>query len=394
MTSSPEGRRSLRVAGVFAGIGGIELGLEQAGHRSELLCEIDAWPAAVLRQRFADVPLHDDVQTLRSLPSGIDLLAGGFPCQDISLAGTRTGLDGARSGLVSHIFRLVRDAKPEFVLLENVSNLLRLSSGQVMRAVISELEALGYRWAYRLVDTRGFGLPQRRQRVLILGSRGDVAPERVLLGQSVEPHANDAVTDPKPGHWYGFYWTEGRRGIGWAEDAVPTIKGGSALGIPSPPAIFDPISKVAGTPHIEDGERLQGFEPGWTLAASGDALPKEGIRWKMVGNAVSVPAARWVGEALTTPASAYGELPIAPMPRRGSVPPAAYGGPSTAWTAVAASTHVQRSRHDRLGEFLIRDRKPLSARALRGYIRRAEEGRKYLPASFIGALKVQLDASV
>ena len=386
--SGASGGRSLRVAGLFAGVGGIEIGLARAGHHSELLCEVDPWPAAVLAERFDGVPLHSDVSTLPSLPS-IDLLAGGFPCQDISLAGTRAGLDGERSGLVSHLFRLVASAKPEFVLLENVSNLLRLSSGQVMRAVIAELEGLGYRWAYRLVDTRGFGLPQRRQRVLILGSRGDVAPQDVLLAASVPNTSDDSIVEPEPGRCYGFYWTEGRRGVGWAQDAVPTIKGGSGLGIPSPPAIFDADCRRAGTPHIEDGERLQGFDAGWTSVSIDGVAAKEGTRWKMVGNAVSVPVAEWVGTELAHDVEPA-DLQEVRMPRSGAVPKAAFGGPGRTWTAVAVSTHVERGHHMPIGAFLQHPLKPLSERALRGYISRAETGTKRLPDGFLRGLRTQL----
>ena len=153
--------RSLRVAGLFAGIGGIELGLESAGHQTNLLCELDPHAAHVLRTRLSCPDHHDDVTTLKGLPK-VDLVAAGFPCQDLSLAGTRAGLSGARSGLVGEIFRLIRRSKPEFLLFENVSHLLRLDRGAAIRSLLDTLEENRYRWAYRLVDTRGFGLPQRR----------------------------------------------------------------------------------------------------------------------------------------------------------------------------------------------------------------------------------------
>src|SRR5215468_453878 len=122
-----EGDRRLRVAGLFAGVGGIELGLHRAGHTSELLCEIDEGARAVLAARFPGVDLHGDVRELRDLPP-IDLVAAGFPCQDLSQAGRTAGISGANSGLVGEVFRLLDGMKggPRWLLLENVPNMLKL----------------------------------------------------------------------------------------------------------------------------------------------------------------------------------------------------------------------------------------------------------------------------
>lgn len=94
---------------------------------------------------------------------------------------------------------------------------------------------------------------------------------------------------------FGFYWTEGTRGLGWAVDAIPTLKGGSSIGIPSPPAILLESREVV-TPSIRDAERLQGFPTDWTQPA--EEVTRKGQRWKLVGNAVSVPVAEWIGRRL------------------------------------------------------------------------------------------------
>src|SRR5262245_47647388 len=122
----------LRVAGLFAGIGGIELGLQTAGLRSTLLCEIDTGARCVLEAHFPDVPIESDVKHLRSLPA-IDVLAAGFPCQDLSQAGRTAGIRGKHSGLVDHVFRLLKKAKPKWLLIENVSFMLQLQRGRAMR---------------------------------------------------------------------------------------------------------------------------------------------------------------------------------------------------------------------------------------------------------------------
>ncbi len=382
--------RSLRVAGLFAGIGGIELGLESAGHQTNLLCELDPHATHVLRTRLSCPDHHDDVTTLKGLPK-VDLVAAGFPCQDLSLAGTRAGLSGARSGLVGEIFRLIRRSKPEFLLFENVSHLLRLDRGAAIRSLLDTLEENRYRWAYRLVDTRGFGLPQRRLRVIILASRGDVEPTDVLFADEVEPSFDDKIGPLLPGHSYGFYWTEGKRGVGWAKDAVPTIKGGSGLGIPSPPAVFDADTGFAGTPTISDAERLQGFPQDWTDVVYGGKSLRPGTRWRMIGNAVSVPVAEWLGEALASPGNWDPDSEPTPLDPSRPMPHAAFGSREGRFRA-ASSTHVRSQSHEPIADFLLEPLKPLSVRALTGYLHRTTTGHKKFPPGFLQALNDQVES--
>ena len=221
-----------KVAGLFAGIGGLELGLQRAlGNEveTELLCEWWGPAQAVLRAHFPDVELHPDVRELTSLPSTVNLVTAGFPCTDLSQAGRTAGITGQASGLVRHLFDALRSAaagrKLPTLLIENVPNMLSLDRGHAMDFLVSELEALGYRWAYRVVDSRFTGVPQRRRRVILLASV-DVDPRSVLFADDAGGRDEDALSTDA----YGFYWTEGRGGLGWARDAVPTIKGGSTIG--------------------------------------------------------------------------------------------------------------------------------------------------------------------
>ncbi len=180
------------VAGLFAGIGGIESGLARHGGRSELLCEY--WQPAhhVLATRFPDVHLVEDVRDLRSLPK-VDLVSAGFPCTDLSQAGRMGGITGEASGLVAEVFRLIKRPRAPMLLLENVRNMLVLDGGRAMRFLTDELEALGYKWAYRLVDSRFTGVPQRRQRVIFLASRLD--PRSVLFADEAgEPPLTRAAS--------------------------------------------------------------------------------------------------------------------------------------------------------------------------------------------------------
>lgn len=367
----------MNVVGLFAGIGGIELGMEAAGHRTTLVCEIDRAASAVLRARFPRMALHGDVRTLDRLPKGTELITAGFPCQDISQAGKTTGISGKNSGLVNEIFRLLSKSDVPNVLLENVSFILALAGGHAMRHVTSELERLGYRWAYRVLDTQAFGLPQRRQRLFLLASKA-FEPFEILMTGNVEPE--------EPSDWRGracgFYWTEGVRGLGWAVDGVPTLKGGSTVGIASPPAIWLPDGKIV-TPDIRDAERMQGFTDGWTEPAL--EVSRSGFRWKLVGNAVSVPAAKWIGERLRDgPASV--DLRVHTFDRMKKWPVAAFGGPRQRALAVDVSMWPVAMPRVALTKFLRHEPKPLSYKATAGFVSRLRSGSLHFPQEFLSAL--------
>jgi DNA (cytosine-5)-methyltransferase 1 len=153
--------------------------------------------------------------------------------------------------------------------------------------MIEAFEIRGYRWAYRVVNSLAF-LPQRRERVLFVATTTDLDPADVLLVDDVQaPKLTTTLTDNS----HGFYWTTGVRGLGWAPDAVPTLKNGSTVGIASPPAILLPDGQIV-TPDIRDAERLQGFPEDWTKPA--ENVGRASLRWSLVGNAVTVPVAEWL----------------------------------------------------------------------------------------------------
>ena len=370
----------LRVAGLFAGIGGIELGLHRAGHRSVLLNEIEPGAQAVLRAHFPDVKLTGDVCDLRSLPD-VDLVAAGFPCQDLSQAGRTLGIRGSRSGLVDKVFKLLETANPRWLLLENVPFMLQLDRGQAMQHLTSELDRLGFHWAYRVIDARSFAMPQRRQRVLLLASR-DSDPRPVLFADDAkEPRERDPV-----GLACGFYWTEGIRGLGWAVDAIPTLKGGSTIGIPSPPAIWMPDGLV-GTPDVRDAERLQGFPEDWTAVDGPATTRRMGARWKMVGNAVCVPVAQWVGERLTNPGTFDGSLS---RPLEGNRWPMAAWGDAGRAFSVDVSLWPLTKQRPHLADFLQHPVRPLSIRATEGFLGRTDRSSLRFPDGFLDAVRRHL----
>jgi DNA (cytosine-5)-methyltransferase 1 len=372
--NEPTHGRKHVVAGLFAGIGGLELGFARAGHESALLCEIEPGAAAVLKERFPGLPVHDDVCTLRELPGDVSLVLAGFPCQDLSQAGKTVGIEGSRSGLVGEVFRLIRDRKVETVVLENVPFMLRLASGRAMDVITSTFEAMGYSWAYRTVDALAFGRPQRRERVYFVASR-ELDPREVLF-------ADDATPPTGPQDWStvacGFYWTEGIRGLGWATDAVPTLKGGSTIGIPSPPAIVFSDGRVV-TPDIRDAERLQGFEVDWTTPAR--KVTKAGHRWKLVGNAVSVEAAAWLGRRIAEPGAvlALEEWLIS----AGRAWPSAAYNIGLGRVGVSASTFPVLAPRLHLADFLDFEPAPLSLRATLGFLDRCSRGTLRFPPGFL-----------
>jgi DNA (cytosine-5)-methyltransferase 1 len=281
----------------------------------------------------------------------------------------------------------------QWVLLENVPNMLRLHGGAALRHIIDELERLGYAWAYRVIDTRAFGVPQRRLRVFILASLvADPAP--ILLRPSAEPRTNEKIHGTRGGSGkndscgasaYGFYWTEGNKGVGWTENALPTLKGGSTLGIPSPPAVWfprRPLEHAFVIPSIEDGEALQGFERGWTDVCDENLARR--ARWKMVGNAVSVPVAAWIGRRLASKVGAWkaGDRlePNAVLPRaaHGYKTGKRYQSDTSIWPV-----HVKRIPLARL----LRDPSPLTFGAASGFYRRLERsGLRIAPIEFRRAL--------
>lgn len=353
----------MKVAGLFAGIGGLERGLAASGHETSLLCEIWEPARAVLSARLPDVPIESDIRNLASLPKETDLLVGGFPCQDLSQAGMTAGIGGARSGLVGEIFRLLDKRKVPWVVLENVSFMLQLDKGSAMRVLIEAFEERNYRWAYRVVNTLSF-LPQRRERVLFVATTTDVDPASVILTDEAEPRLLPTNLDA---YAHGFYWTEGIRGLGWAPDAIPTLKNGSTVGIASPPAILMPSGDVI-TPDIRDAERLQGFSENWTKPA--ERAGRASLRWSLVGNAVSVPVAKWLGRRLAKPRT-YRVNRDFDLSGHGRWPKAARFDGDRRF-GVSINAFPEWRARPTLAEFLKHGGKPLSARATRGFLSRTE----------------------
>lgn len=269
---------------LFSGMGG----LESRSVHPDLICEIDEAAREVLRRRFPNVPIHPDVNTLE--PPTAEVIAGGWPCQDISVAGLRRGLHGERSGLFFAMLRVAEAANAHTIVAENVPNLLSLERGKAFDMVLEALSAAGYVYiAWRTINAREFGLPHERRRIFIVASR---YREIAMALHRPYPEFDELALRGEAG-FAGFYWTAGLQSICYSEGYVPTLKVGSSLSIPSPPALhFDGVVRKASPREVL---QLQGFDP----------TEFEGIAtkhvYRMAGNAVAAQVGRWVFDSLEAP---------------------------------------------------------------------------------------------
>lgn len=202
----------MKVASFFSGIGGFDLGLERAGMEVVFQSEKKEYCRQVLRRHWPDVTLNDDINDLSAsdIPQ-TDLWCAGFPCQDVSLAnqGKRQGLYGKRTGLFFKFAELLEQHRPKWIILENVPGLLNSNNGEDFREVIRTLDELGYGVSWRVFDAKYFGTPQRRRRVFIVGSLGNIGSGRVLFDAGANPILDKQGIGKKNRHAKGV-----QKGIG------------------------------------------------------------------------------------------------------------------------------------------------------------------------------------
>lgn len=174
----------MRFGSLFSGIGGIDLGLERAGMECAWQVEIDEYARRVLEKHWPEVERYGDVKEVGKYNlEPVDLICGGFPCQDVSVAGKRSGLAGKRSGLWHEFHRILEEMRPEWCVIENVPGLLSSNKGRDFATIIRALAELRYGVAWRILDAQYFGVAQRRRRVFIVGHTGDGRAAEVLFEQ-------------------------------------------------------------------------------------------------------------------------------------------------------------------------------------------------------------------
>ncbi len=161
----------MRHLDLFSGIGGFALAAQEVWgdqHEIHSFVEIDPFCQKILKKHWPDVPVHGDIRTYEHDGTDIDLLTGGFPCQDLSTAGKCAGISGERSGLWSEIKRLLREVRPRFAVMENVTNLLAGDQGRWFGTVLWDLAEVGYNAEWHCVPASAIGAPHHRDRVWII----------------------------------------------------------------------------------------------------------------------------------------------------------------------------------------------------------------------------------
>lgn len=278
----------MKVISLFSGVGGLEL--EQP---ADTFCEVDPECRVVLASRFPESRLHDDVMTLK--PHRADVVLGGWPCQDLSVAGLKLGLAGEKSGLFFRMVDIAIEAKAHTIVAENVPNLLRLDSGENFRLVVQALQAAGFDYvAWRTLNARQFSLPHQRRRVFIVASRKKVTATRLFRDLPIS--ATVDISQPEAA---AFYWTAGLQGLNYSLGFSPTLKVGSSLSIPSPPAVF--FDGCVRTVTAEESIQLQGFSNQDFVNVSSKAIHR------MMGNAVARPVGRFAAESVLKPPAGSSE---------------------------------------------------------------------------------------
>lgn len=340
---------NIRFISLFAGIGGFDLAFERSGMECVAQVEIDKNARALLDRCFPTVQRFDDVRQVgaHNLPSDVDIVCGGFPCQDLSVAGKRAGLAGERSGLFYEMARITNELGPSFLVWENVPGLLSSNRGLDFLAVLTELERIGYCGAWTGLDARWFGLAQRRRRIFGVFARRDIGAgccaeilslTNRLCGDSAPSRNKGAeLATDVAASLRSRGKNSGTRIDNAAEDIAPTLRsqnfdkshinGGGQVAI----ALVDSVDCIKGAAigrkpeagpqygevienqsytlnttevhavralhHVRrltptECERLQGFPDGWTDGQS------DSVRYRQLGNAVAVPVVEWISRKL------------------------------------------------------------------------------------------------
>jgi DNA (cytosine-5)-methyltransferase 1 len=211
----------MKVLDLFSGIGSFSLGLERGGMTTVAFCEREPYCKSILRKHWPEVPIYDDVKTLtvgRLASDGIsvDVICGGWPCQDISYAGKGAGLKGERSGLWSEYARLIGEFRPRYAIMENVSALL----GRGLDCVLGDLASLGYNAEWHCIPAYAVGAPHERDRIWIIAYPNSLngragaceGGERRKDGPKTDHRsqpASDAALLLRP----AFFWKQSQRAV-------------------------------------------------------------------------------------------------------------------------------------------------------------------------------------
>jgi DNA (cytosine-5)-methyltransferase 1 len=289
----------MRVGSLFSGIGGIDLGLERAGMEVVWQCEIDSYCRKVLAKHWPDVHCYEDVRTLDDTTPKVDIICGGFPCQPVSHAGRRKGMQDDR-WLWPEFVRVIRAVRPRWVLAENVPGLLSIETGRLFGGVLRDLAESGYDAEWDCIPAAALGAPHIRERVFLIAhtdSDRDAArqQEHTPARQSTRLGADGDVAHAR----YGFRapWAKGRahESEGASRDASrrgEALANAAAERLEGPQLFGQRLSEQRGPEH-------QGWwatEPDVGRVAHG--VPARVDRLRGLGNAVVPQVAEYVGRMI------------------------------------------------------------------------------------------------
>ena len=166
-------KTKLKVLSLFAGAGGMDLGFKNAGYEIVWANDIDADSVKTYQRNIGDHIYHGDIEKIRNnkIPSDIDIVIGGFPCQGFSIANKSRHIDDSRNKLYKQMLRIIKDKKPKYFVAENVAGILNLGKGAVIQKIIKDFKSIGYKVDYKLLNAADYGVPQSRKRVFIIGNR-------------------------------------------------------------------------------------------------------------------------------------------------------------------------------------------------------------------------------
>ena len=297
----------MNVGSLFSGIGGFDLGFERAGMRISWQVELDPYCRAVLARHFPDAARFEDAREVgaRNLDP-VDLLCGGFPCQDLSAAGRGAGIDGARSGLWSEFARIVRELRPRYVVVENVPALLtgkgkRWERGPIGR-VLGDLAEARYDAEWACLSAGEFGAPHLRKRVWIVaypardaeaGAAAEPRPERQRAGAGGErsraAEVADADAQRQPRRTGEVCEPAGRR--------QPAERGGKGADVPDADREqHEGRAQALGGSASAELRDHWAAEPGVGRVA--DGVPRRVDRLAALGNALVPQIAEWIGHRI------------------------------------------------------------------------------------------------
>lgn len=312
---------------MFSGIGGFEYGISKAIRplQSESVAtkqdsnhienelqqwecvgysEIDKYAIKVYERHFGGHKNYGDATTInpKELPD-FDLLVGGFPCQAFSIAGKRKGFDDTRGTLFFDIARILAEKKPQHLVLENVKGLLSHDKGRTFQTILGVLADLGYRVEWQVLNSKDFGVPQNRERIIIVGHLGKCCGRKVFpVTKSNKSHLkySGGVISAreqwlKDGNNNSRNFSQGQRI--YSDKGIAQTLAGNAGGQGGKTGLYESNARIRRlTP--KECERLQGFPDDWTKYGIGDELISDTQRYKMCGNAVTTNVITAVMERL------------------------------------------------------------------------------------------------